>query len=166
MFNPGDAVVYGNSGVCIIDDIRLEEFLGKKEMYYILKPVFIKGSTIFCPVNNVKITMRGVVSKEDIAHLLNDDSAVFDSWNENELKRRELFSATLKKCDIKETAALVRILLKKKADIEDCGRKFHVSDEKILSDAEKTLFGEIAYVSGISYDEASELFKKVVFRKT
>lgn len=159
MFNVGDAVIYGNTGVCIIDDIRLEDFLGKKEMYYILKPVYSKGSTIFCPVDNVKVTMRSASTRDELTMALTDKNEPDDKWIDNDHERRDYFMSVLKKCDLREMAGIVRTLCRKKKEKADSGKKFHASDEKILADAEKILFGEFSYVLGVDYDEAAQMFE-------
>ena len=41
MFKKGDAVVYGQTGVCIIEDIVEKTLIkNEKKKYYLLKPVF------------------------------------------------------------------------------------------------------------------------------
>ena len=99
MFKIGDAVVYGSSGVCMIDDIRNEYFLGEQALYYILTPVYSKGSTIFCPVNNDKLPIRAVRSKDELLSSLSSDTADTDEWIVNDQKRHEHFSAVLRTSD-------------------------------------------------------------------
>lgn len=159
MFNVGEAVIYGNTGVCMIEDIRLEDFLGKKERYYILKPIYTKGSTIFCPVENVKVTMRKTSTRDELDKALSCSDEPSVSWIENDQQRREHLSGILKKCDLGEIAATVRLLYTKKKEKTDCGKKLHAADEKALADAEKILFGEISYVLELDIDEAKELFE-------
>ena len=159
MFNVGDAVIYGNTGVCIIDDIRLEDFVGKKERYYILKPVFSKGSTIFCPVDNVRTAMRSIASRDELTSALANASEPIDNWIENDQQRREYFSSVLKRCDLREMTSVVHTLCKKKKEKTEAGKKFHAADEKALAEAEKILFGELSYVLDIDYDEAAKMFE-------
>ncbi len=162
MFNVGEAVIYGNTGVCIIEDIRLEDFLGKKERYYILKPVYSKSSTIFCPVDNIKVTMRKTVSKDEINRYLSPSSLPETEWIENDHMRREHFSAVLRKCDVGELAAEIYSLHRKRNEKTASGKRLHAADEKALADAEKILFGEFSYVLGITYEEAAELFTSII----
>ena len=70
--------------------------------------------------------------------------------------------SVLKKCDLREMAGIVRTLCRKKKEKNDSGKKFHASDEKILADAEKILFGEFSYVLGIDYDEAVQMFEVTI----
>lgn len=157
MFNVGNAIIYDSTGVCLIEDIRVEDFLGKREPYYILKPVFSKGSTIFCPVSNSKVTMRRVSSRDELTPALH--SADTDiPWIAGDQQRRDFFSAVLKRCEVCEMGGVIRLLCRKKAEKEALGKRLHVADEKALSDVQKLLFGEIAYVFGIDIDDAATLF--------
>ena len=42
MFEIGQYIIYGSTGVCEIEDIRDERISGEKKSYYILKPVYIR----------------------------------------------------------------------------------------------------------------------------
>ncbi|MBE6708020.1 MAG: hypothetical protein E7578_02105 [Ruminococcaceae bacterium] len=162
MFNVGDNVIYGNTGICIIEDIRLEDFLGKKETYYILRPLQSKGSMIFCPVNNVKVTMRKVITKEELDRILTFHNCPTVSWIENDHERRDCFSAILKRCDTAELSATLRLLYKRKDELSDTNKKLHASDEKALADCERILFGEISHILSISIEEAADMFKSKI----
>lgn len=159
MFKIGDAVVYGSSGVCMIDDIRNEYFLGEQALYYILTPVYSKGSTIFCPVNNDKLPIRAVRSKDELLSSLSSDTADTDEWIVNDQKRHEHFSAVLRTSDSGKLARMISLLWRNRDEMAAVGRKFRAADEKALADAEKILFGEMSYVLDISYDEAADMFR-------
>ena len=53
MHKMGDAVLYGTSGVCIMEDLREECFAGEPRAYYVLRPITETGKTrIYVPVDN------------------------------------------------------------------------------------------------------------------
>lgn len=162
MFNVNDTVVYGNTGVCHIEDIRLEDFLGKKEMYYILKPIYSKGSMIFCPVENAKTKMRKTITKKELDDILSKPVTKAVSWIENDNERRSHFSDILKRCDVSELYISVISLSKKENEKLAIGKKLHATDEKFLSDFEKILYGEIAFVLDIPLSDAIDLFKNSI----
>lgn len=160
MFDVGNAIIYGSTGVCLIEDIRTEDFLGKREPYYILKPFFSKGSTIFCPVSNSKVTMRHVSERDELDRSIRaTDTDV--PWIAGDQQRREFFSAVLKRCEVREMGNVISLLCRKKAEKEAVGKRLHVSDEKALADIQELLFGEIAYVFGIDIENAAALFYKL-----
>ena len=73
MFRVGDFVVYGSNGVCQVQKIGPLESAGmpKDRVYYTLHPQYVKGSTIFTPVDNQKVIIRPVLSREEAMELVN-----------------------------------------------------------------------------------------------
>ena len=71
MFEKGDYVVYGTKGVCQVEEITELDMKGTAEgrLYYVLRPCFQKGSTVFTPVDSDKTAMRAVMSEKDIRKL-------------------------------------------------------------------------------------------------
>ncbi|MDU5022041.1 MAG: CarD family transcriptional regulator, partial [Clostridiales bacterium] len=65
-----DYIMYGTTGVCKISDITNEKFInGEHRKYYVLTPIYCNDTIIKTPVDNKKVSMRKIISKED-AHLL------------------------------------------------------------------------------------------------
>lgn len=158
MFNIGDAVVYSNAGLCIIDDIRTEDFLGDEELFYVLSPKFYRGSTLFVAVNNTKVVLRSTVSKEKISDLLSLSVDPQKEWIENRQDRHARVSEVLRNCCIEDTLITLRTLLFKRSEKEMQGKKLHMKDDADIANLERMLFGEIAYVLDISYDEVVQMF--------
>ena len=64
MFRKHDFVVYENSGVCEIEDVKALSFSdAEPRLCYILKPLFSSDGTIYTPVNNPRIFIRPVISR-------------------------------------------------------------------------------------------------------
>lgn len=56
MFSKGEKIVYGSTGVCVIEDICEKELIrNQKKLYYILKPLFQQNNTIYAPYNDVRL---------------------------------------------------------------------------------------------------------------
>ena len=72
MFEVGEFVVYGSKGVCRIVDISHIDISGadKDRLYYVLSPIGDKNAKIYAPTDNLKITMRKVISKEEADKLI------------------------------------------------------------------------------------------------
>lgn len=156
MYKIGDIIVYYNTGVCSVDDIRTENFRGIDELYYILKPMFSTGSVVFCPVGNTNIVMRDITSEKDIREILSSPQNS-DVWIENNHERHAHFTSVMKNCDFKDSVCMIRTLLSKKKKKTEAGKNLHASDEKFLTDATKIVCGEISYVLGISAEESEKL---------
>ena len=153
MFNINDMVMYGNSGVCQIIDIRPEKFGEKEILYYILKPADNDKSTIYCPVDNNKIQMRKLLTIEEIHDILKNmpDSQV--EWIESDQLRKEKYTEILKNGSHQDLVKLIRTLHKNQEEKIKTGKKFHIADERIMREAEHKLHGEFAYVLNIKLDE-------------
>lgn len=101
--------------------------------------------------------MRRVSSKDELMPAI--CSAGTDiPWIAGDQQRRDFFSAGLKRCEVCEMDGVIRLLCRKNAEKEAVGKRLHVADEKALSDVQKLLFGEIAYVFGIEIDDTATFF--------
>lgn len=154
MFQINDTVMYGNSGVCRVEDIRWEQFNSDSAvLYYVLKPVYESHSTIYCPVNSDKIKIRKLLSLEEIDEFIQMMPDVDTVWIENDQLRKEKYIDILKRSDHKELIMLLKTLHMKREEKEKFGRKFHSSDERIMKEAEHILHGEFAHVLHIQQED-------------
>ena len=64
MFEVGDYVVHGNSGVCRVDAVQTMDGIGadKKRVYYTLVPLYTSGSKLFVPTDSKKVVIRAVMT--------------------------------------------------------------------------------------------------------
>ena len=70
MFQKGDLIVYGNTGICRVEEVGTPESLpgvDKEKLYYKLVPVR-SASTIYTPVDT-SVFMRPVMTKEAAAQV-------------------------------------------------------------------------------------------------
>ena len=84
MFEIGDFLMYGKTGVCQLKGISKEAVLDKKEAaYYVLQPVFKNCSAVLkVPVGNEKVNIRPVASKAQILAYLEEKVFAPDpAWN-------------------------------------------------------------------------------------
>ena len=65
MFQINDLVVYGKNGVCSVKGIGTLSLINNDRIYYTLVPVYNKEEIIYAPVENGRIVMREVISRED-----------------------------------------------------------------------------------------------------
>ena len=79
MYEVGDLIVYGRTGICEVTEITTLKMDGvpKDKLYYILRPVREKRGKVFTPVDNEKIVMRRVISKEEAEEFKEEVQAVF-----------------------------------------------------------------------------------------
>ena len=66
MFQAGELLVYGSTGVCRVEEItELDHTVRDRgRRYYVLKPLWQDG-VIYAPVDSEKVPMRPVISREE-----------------------------------------------------------------------------------------------------
>src|SRR5659263_707363 len=90
-FNVNDLIMYGGSGVCIVEGIGVPDISGidNTKQYYFLKPLYTKDSTIFSPVDNSRVVMRKLITKEEAQELISKIPDIEILWDDNEKIREE-----------------------------------------------------------------------------
>ena len=155
MFEVNDKIVYGTHGVCEVTAIgRLSMSVAdRKKKYYTLRPIYQKDSLIYVPVDNQKIKMRPVLTKEETDTLLDKIPEIDTIWISNERERETRYKESILSCDCYELIRIIKTLyLRKKSRLED-GKKVAAVDERYFKQAEDLLYGELAYVLDMERDE-------------
>ena len=151
MVGIGDCVVYGNHGVCRIETTEMKQMGNKQMEYYVLKPVFDQKSTVFVPTANETLIakMKRLLTREEITDLIDSIPENDCIWIENEGVRREEYRNIIHRGDRTELVKLIKTLyLHQKKQFSE-NKKLHIADERFLSEAEKILHEEFAFVLGL-----------------
>lgn len=151
MYQIGDFVVYGRTGICEVTDITTMKMAGipKDKLYYILTPWKDKGGKIFTPVDNEKVVIRTVISKEEAIGLLNRIPSIEELWIPNEKMREAMYKESIRKCDCEELIKIIKTLYIRKQERIAQGKKITTTDERYLKMAEGSLYSELSIVLGI-----------------
>lgn len=156
MFKVNDYIMYGLTGVCQVVDITKESFIDNlQKEYYVLKYIYDNDTIIKIPTDNEKISMRKLLSKEDIATLINSMPNSETIWIDNDRKRNEEFKSILKTGDIENLVKLIRSIYLDKEYKQSIGKKLYKIDDEIMQTAERLLNEEFATILNISPDEVS-----------
>lgn len=155
MFNIGDTVIYGAQGICKIEEKIQKDLKGKMTEYFVLKPIYEKSSTIFLPLENdvLMSRMRPILSKDEVLDIINTIPSKETIWIENENLRKTKYGEILVRSKPIELVQLIKTLFLHEKKQKQIGRKFHLTDEAFLKDAEKILYSEFAYVLNIKTNE-------------
>ena len=123
MFQVNDVVIYGHHGVCEITNVGTLKMpmADQEKLYYTLRPVYHKESSVYAPVENRKIVMRSVITKEE----------------------------AMQPCDCEELVKIIKTLYLRKQQRLGSGKKVTVVDEKYFRQAEDKLYEELAYALGM-----------------
>ena len=157
MFCVGQTVLYGSNGVCMVDDVT-EKRIGKTKMqYYVLKPLCNNTSTLFVPTANQQLVskMRRILTEDEAEAILRNLPPCGD-WNDNKQERSEQFRAIITEGSCVELIRLIRLVRTHEQEQLAGGKRLHITDERILKEAEKMICEEFSLVLHISRDEVLE----------
>lgn len=165
-FLKGEYVVYGTSGICMIEDIRVMKFALDTEPapYYILRPEHNGTSTIYVPMRNQKLMdkIRPVMTKEEIDSLLLGMRDKEIEWEADRRVRGELFHDILVKGVSQRLLLMIRCIYLKKRELLENGKKPAATDENILKSAEKLVEEEFAHVLGIPKTDIGKYIRRLL----
>lgn len=164
MYEIGDLIVYGINNVCEILDVGTLDISGidNGKLYYTLDPVYTKGRTVYTPVDNKKVPMRKILSKEEAVELIESIPTIDTLWVENEKQREEIYKQSLKKNECSEWIKVIKTLYLRKQERIAQGKNVTGTDGKYLTIAEENLYGELAISLGIPKDEVEDYITKSV----
>ncbi len=162
MFQVNEVVVYGHHGVCEITEIgKLKMPMADQEkLYYTLRPVYHKDSSVYAPVENRRIIMRPVMTVEAAEALIQRIPEIETVWIVNEKAREVQFKEALQTCDCEELIKIIKTLYQRKQQRLESGKKVTVVDEKYFRQAEDKLYEELAYVLGMEKSKVSQYISK------
>ena len=116
MFEVGDFVIYGSKGVCQIKKVGPIEMPGvsKDKLYYTLSQVYLKGSTIFTPVDNDKIRIRKILTRQEADVLIDEIQSLEPVWISDDKEREKGFTEALRNGDCKSLCMMIIALISEK----------------------------------------------------
>ena len=160
MFEVGDYVVHGNSGVCRVDAVQTMDGIGadKKRVYYTLVPLYTSGSKLFVPTDSKKVVIRSVMTKKEVKELMDEWNEIETLRVENDKNREEVYKEALRSCDSRQWVRLIKTSYQRNQSRMEKGKKATTNDERYLQMAEENLFGELAIPLEMSRGEAEAYF--------
>lgn len=158
MFKVGEYIVYGMNGVCRVEDIGVMDLNGvdSDKEYYTLAPLYTKGSKVYTPVDNQKVVMRLVVSKEKAYELIDNMQSVNEIEVEDDKRRELAYKDAIKSCECVEWIRIMNTVTKRKQERIAQGKKMSACDERYLKAAQDHLYGELAISLGLEKAEVGE----------
>ncbi len=164
MFKVGDYVVYGNTGVCKIEDIGPLS-IGSDKEYYTLVPVYGRNSKLYTAVDSDKVVIRPIMTKQESDALINEMEEIDALRIGDEKRREEIYKETMRTCDCKEWVRIIKTLYSRKMDRLSRGKKVTSSDERYLQMAEENLFGELAFSLQMPKEKVGEFIGEKIGKK-
>ncbi len=155
MFEKGEYIVYGMTGVCRVSDITEMNMdgLSTSKLYYVLEPTGVNGSRIITPVEGNKSVMRRIMTSEEAYDLI-DGIRDIDSLRVRDDRQREnCYKEALKTGDCREWVGVLKTLYLRRRDRLSRGKRMTEVDERYMKKTKENLFGELSIPLGITTAE-------------
>lgn len=159
MYKIGDYVVYGQNGVCRVDDIGPLSIAGvsKERVYYYLTPLNMEGSRVYTPVDSDKVVIRPVSSKKEACELIREIKQIEPLTISNEKNRESIYRELTMSCNCKDLLKIIKTVMVRKQQRTAEGKRLMACDEKYFRIASEHLSGELAVSLDVSIAAAEEL---------
>lgn len=146
MFEKGGYIVYGTTGVCEIEDITSPEIKGVagNRLYYVLLPCFQKGNRIFTPVDNEKVPIRAVMTRQEAETLVKEIPQIEELWERDDKQREKQYKEAIRSCDPREWIRIIKTSYLRQEERKAQGKKATTVDERYFHAAEEHLYSELA----------------------
>ena len=149
MYQIGELVQYGTSGVCKVEEIvQGVPWLQKDMECYLLVPVNKKEEKIYTPVDNDKVKMRRILSREEVAELIGKMSEIEELAILNEKQCESIYREELYSVDCYRWLGLLKTLYSRRAARTAIGKKITATDERYIKSVEERLREEWNLIIG------------------
>lgn len=164
MFKVNDYVIYGSTGVCKVIGVGVPDmdYLKKDTDYYKLEAVYMKGSTIYTPVDSEKARIRPILTKEEAEQLIDDIDSIETIWSDNDKNREKEYKEAMLTNDCREWIKIIKTLYVRNKERKAEGKKITATDERYMHAAEENLYGELSISLGMDKGDVQEyIFNRV-----
>ena len=160
----GETVRYGQSGLCKIEGKCTKEIAGEQQEYFMLTPLFKKGSTVFVPCANEELVQKmcSPLLEEEIHLLLARAAEEELEWIRDFRRRSEASKKALGSNDRLDALLLIKSIYAHRKENQGKGARVHTTDDYFLKDAEQLIYSEIAYVQNKEYEIVAQEIKAML----
>lgn len=167
MYNVGDLILYGRTGVCQVAEIcdGSPDSAGNPQQYYTLQPLY-QSCSIRIPVSNGKVFSRPIISGAEAKKLIQEmpDIPAEPYYNRNLNQLREHYRTCMESYRCLDLIVMTKSLYMKKKQAEKERKKFGTVDERFMREAEDLLFGEFAAALQIDRETVENYIAKSLQR--
>jgi CarD family transcriptional regulator len=159
MFEIGEYIVYGTSGICRVEAICASPYdRTDTRTYYLLIPKHNPMSaTIYTPVDNDRVPMRRLMTAEQIETLIALIPEIGCLVIPAEKKRREIYRSAVGELRPEGYVSVIKTVRRRREELAAARKQFPVCDLEYGRLAEHLLYSECAHVLGLS-EQATESY--------
>lgn len=164
MFQIGDYIMYGKTGVCQVLGIdKGVLFDGVKLDYYVMQPVYKNNSSIIkAPVESSKIRMRNLISRQEIDSYIDAMPEMESAWITDDKARFQRFNTILSTGNCGDWIDLIRAVYFKKRDRKTGDKSISPRDLEISKEAKRLLHEEFSIPLAITPEEVEQFISSKV----
>ncbi len=147
MFKIGTYVVYGNTGICKIEDVTTLDIPGAnaERQYYVMSPLREQGSRDYLPVDNTKVVLREVIGKDEALKLIDKIPEIELLEVENDKLREEKYKELARKSDCASWITIIKTIYLRKQERIAQGKKVTATDDRYYRMAVEHLYSELGF---------------------
>ena len=155
MFAIGDYVISGSNGICLVQEITTLNISGvdKNRKYYLLKPVFASGSTVYVPLDTADTTMRKALSKEEALSVIKSIPEIPFIPLADEKTLERTYKKYIRQNSCEGWIKLIKTIYLRKEKRVLKGCKVTAVDSRYFKQAEDYLYGEFSVALDMTKDE-------------
>ena len=167
MFEKGEYIIYGRSGICKIEDITHLSISGidQQKLYYVLAPLNTRGSRVYFPVDKKDANARRLISEKEAWALLDEIRDIPEIGITNEKLREDAYRQALNSCDYRQWVSIIKTLYQRKQMRISRGKKMGTTDERYMKLAEDALYSELDFVMGKNKADMVSFIEEYVAKK-
>jgi CarD family transcriptional regulator len=158
MFKVGDLAVYPAQGVGVIEAIESREYMGSKQLFYVMK-IMSNDMKIMIPTDSAEsVGLREIIAEEEIPkvyEILRNKDVTIDkqTWN----KRYKEYLDKIKTGSVFEIARVLRDLFILKSD-----KNLSFGERKMMDTAKSLLVKEISVASHAEETEVEQELRTIL----
>ena len=155
MFTIGEYIIYGSKGVCQVKDITTMDMEGvpADRLYYMLEPKNLPGSRVYTPVDNEKVIMRSLITKEEAEKLIREIPEVEEVTVTSEKLREQTYKEYMRSGQCRDYLRIIKTLYSRKKKRLASGKKSTSTDDRYMKLAEDALYSELSQQLEIPKEE-------------
>lgn len=155
MFHVGEFIVYGINGICRVDEICTSPYdKTDPRTYYKLIPLNNPmSSSIYTPVDNERVPMRRLMTKEEIGELIRSIPEIETLTVPVEKQRREIYRSTIGALLPEGYVQVIKTVHRRREELAAAHKHFPVTDLEYGRLAKHLLHSECAHVLGMDENE-------------
>lgn len=155
MFKINELIIYGNDGICRVEDIRKMNIpnIDVNKLYYVLKPLYNDG-IIYSPIDT-NVFMRPIITHEMALRLIDTIPNIkIEVYNNNSLRElNDYYKSLIQTHHCEGLIRLIKMVYMKKNNAISNRKKLGQTDENYMKYAENMLYGEFAAALEIPKEE-------------